>query len=133
MSNEVNLSIEADLSKFTSEQIKATAFTMYSSLIKATPVDTGRAKANWQISFDTPETGTTEDIDKTRKGGISTKSLSRGAAVLDGNKQKYPTVWISNNLPYILVLNEGTSTQAPAKFVESAIKRSLNRAIKKFG
>jgi hypothetical protein len=40
--------------------------------------------------------------------------------------EKYPTITVSNNLPYIEKLNDGYSLQAPKKFVEIEIDRVAN-------
>lgn len=77
-------------------------------LVFKTPVDTGRARGNWQTAIGSPEEG---DIDR----------LDGGAAVADGLRAlaalgPFETVWISNNLDYIEVLEQGSSQQAPQGF-----------------
>lgn len=89
---------------------------VFRDIVLATPVDTGRARANWQVSH----TDKTSILNKTDKTGGATLSAVR----LDPNKIQYV---ISNNLHYIEKLNRGTSAQAPAKFVERAIKRNQDR------
>jgi len=86
----------------------------------ATPVDTGRARANWRVGIDAPVQGTTEDTDK------------NGQATLQAAKDKINStdsgedIFISNSLPYIGKLNDGSSAQAPAGFVEKAIQKGIN-------
>jgi hypothetical protein len=36
------------------------------------------------------------------------------------------TIFIQNNLPYIIPLNEGSSTQAPSKFIDRIIEKVAN-------
>jgi hypothetical protein len=62
-------------------------------LVKATPVDTGRARQGWQA--ETP------------------KSINENGIV-------------ENNVEYIAVLNDGSSKQAPANFVENVVARYDN-------
>lgn len=83
-----------------------------------TPVDTGRARSNWLPSIGTPRRDTIED-----RGG---------SPEIDFNGYKLgETIFISNNLPYIGALNNGSSKQSPAGFVDDAIMR-VNRKAKQF-
>lgn len=83
------------------------------------PVNTGRFKANWIVGIKTRLTSTSEDTDK---GGGPT--LAKGSAKMKGKKLG-DNIYITNNLPYAKALNDGHSTQAPANFVQSAIRRVL--------
>ena len=80
------------------------AFALYSSIVKKTPVDTGRARANWNVSVGSPDLSTTEDTRKTPK-----------------SKDKMPdpngdeSIFISNNLPYITTLEYGGFPNPPDK------------------
>ena len=80
------------------------AFALYSSIVKKTPVDTGRARANWNVSVGSPDLSTTEDTRKTPK-----------------SKDKMPdpngdeSIFISNNLPYITKLEYGGYPNPPKK------------------
>ena len=77
---------------------------MYSSIVKKTPVDTGRARANWNISVGSPDLTTTEE---TRK---SPKPMKNMAGNLDDE-----SIFISNNLPYITTLEYGGYPNPPKK------------------
>lgn len=87
------------------------------ALVLATPVDTGRARANWTPTIGTPSTEYKKgSYDKSGSNAISeatnlTKSLKPG-----------DDFYISNNAPYIGALNDGHSKQAPAGFVEKAVQ-----------
>ena len=80
------------------------AFALYSSIVKKTPVDTGRARANWNVSVGSPDLSTTEDTRKTPK-----------------SKDKIPepngdeSIFICNNLSYIGVLEYGGYPNPPKK------------------
>ena len=76
-------------------------------LVEKTPVKTGRAKGNWQTAIGTAKEG---QLDTTDKGGDAT--INAGLAALTG-LEPFSVVWISNNLDYIEVLEEGSSIQAP--------------------
>ena len=75
---------------------KRFAFMLYSAIVKKTPVDTGRARANWNISAGSPDLTVTEETDK---------SFGKQKKVPDA-KGDTP-LYISNNLPYIKTLEFG--------------------------
>lgn len=93
-------------------------------LAHVTPVDTSQAISNWQVGIaDRPETPIGPHYPGERG---STYSASASETVADAEakfKTKKPgqTIYISNVLRYIGRLNEGSSTQAPAGFVERAV------------
>jgi hypothetical protein len=89
----------------------------------ATPVDTGRAKGNWQTSLSAPIGIDIQRLDRSGQAAIAAGTSEIGKA----KEIKYPEIWIVNNLPYIEKLNGGSSTQAPAKFVESVIQKAVNK------
>lgn len=93
------------------------ALSALSKLVLATPVDTGRARGNWQVDVGSVPAG---ELATTDKGGGVT--ISAGSTAIDRVKQQpYTEVNIVNNLPYIEKLNTGSSIQAPAGFVENAV------------
>lgn len=73
------------------------AFALYSLIVKKTPVDTGRARANWNVSVGSVDSSTT---DETKKTGLKYKESDIKA---DGDE----SIFISNNLPYITTLEYG--------------------------
>jgi hypothetical protein len=79
------------------------------NVVFLTPVDTGRARGNWQLTIGSPAIGQRDDFK-------SRDVVSEGAAVL-GNMKGLEVVWISNNVPYIGLLERGSSRQAPAGMV----------------
>ena len=104
--------------------LRVTALTVNQTVILATPVDTGHARANWQIGIDAP---ITEEIDEDDEGGLTT--VARNASIIRSATPRKAIV-LSNNVPYINLLNEGSSSQAPAQFVQLAILDAIN-AVKK--
>jgi len=99
--------------------VAETAKVISSSVIIATPVDTGRARANWQIGLGASVKNAIEDNDK---GGQNT--ISRNNSAISGRRDDRP-VYISNNLDYISALNDGSSAQAPANFVQEAAQKGV--------
>lgn len=87
---------------------KKIALEAFRRIVLRTPVDTGRARGNWQLSIDTPATGILGTLDK---GGGSTVRGGLGALA---NLRPFAVVWLTNNLPYIQALEDGHSQrQAP--------------------
>ena len=113
--------------------VRKVCLDLSSSIVLKTPVDTGRARANWQMTIGQPASGTVETVDKRGRSTI--------AAGRDAVKQAPGNVfWITNNLPYISVLeyglyNDGPNTtggfskQAPNGMVRISI-RELNSALR---
>lgn len=91
----------------TALEYKAHAFELFSQVIQKTPVKTGRARANWNISTDTPVFKTT------------TSSQAKVPFSLD--TQDFPLVFISNGLDYVVELENGRSRQAPGGIINPAI------------
>ena len=97
---------------------KKIAFELLNRVTFKTPVDTGRARANWQVEVDQIPSGV---VDKTDKGGSST--LNNGAAAIGTLKPgDFKVVFIANNLPYIVPLENGSSQQAPQGMLAVSIE-----------
>jgi len=95
----VDLNYEAIVSK--------TVIDLFRAIIRRTPVDTGRARANWFLGYDPDDAIGEHDW---------TDAIEFG---YDPNKGV--TIWIYNNLEYIIPLEEGWSDQAP----QGMVSRSL--------
>ena len=81
--------------------VKGTAIKLFSAVIKSSPVDTGRFRANWTAAGVQPSTVTTDMTDKS--GAAAT-----GAMVNYINSTKAQTVFtLANNLPYAHVIEYG--------------------------
>lgn len=84
-------------------------------VILATPVDTGRARANWIASLKNANTSQQDSEDKA--GG---PTIAKNNDTINSMSEPV-NIHISNNLEYIVPLNNGHSKQAPAGFVETAV------------
>lgn len=81
------------------------------SVIRKSPVDTGRFKGNWQYSAEEMPAGVTDIHDETGAGTqvhIASQIPQQAAGKLH---------WIVNNLPYSIALENGHSNQAPRGMV----------------
>ena len=90
------------------------ALGIFSELIETTPIDTGRAKAGWNMG-----PMLTANVPPKDKSGYDV-SMNVNPAMAPQNA---PIIYIYNNVEYIGILNTGTSTQAPREFVQIAIDK----------
>ncbi len=90
-----------------------------------TPVDTGRARANWlaSIGLVPREQG---EVDPPEKTGATAISLALG--VIAGYRTGQGTIFISNNVSYIQQLEAGSSAQAPSGMVKQAVQAAQAEA-----
>jgi hypothetical protein len=127
-----------DVEGFASMAVRRVAFAIDRAVVMGTPVGNpslwkrkapkgyvgGRARANWIPTLGVPHTGTVDRIDKQ---GAATIAL---LAPVTADFRLGQTIWISNSLPYIVPLNNGHSTQAPAGYVEMAVQEGLRAAFR---
>lgn len=104
------------------------------AVVMGTPVDTGTARSNWLVSLDEASNDTI-DAYVPLEGGDMSESANAKEALVQGQeviKRSKPEqdIHLTNNLPYIVPLNEGSSAQAPAAFVEEAVNAGVG-AVKK--
>ncbi len=80
---------------------KKIMFDLLAGVVKRTPVDLGTARGNWQLSIGRPADGVLD-----RKLGKQAKTNKEELDKL-GNLPPYQITWLTNNLPYIEVLEFG--------------------------
>lgn len=107
-----------------SDAAVATALAIVGDLAYKTPVDTSQALSNWQVTLGSPAESKINAYYPGQRGSSQRASaaqvLNLAKAVLSQKKPGQP-IYITNNLPYIRKLNEGSSLQQPAGFVERAV------------
>jgi hypothetical protein len=97
-----------------SQFFRKLALEALSQIIMRTPVKEGRARGNWQVSIDQ----IAEEIDTEALDVSGASTLATGAAVLATLTDCIGhVIYISNNVPYILKLEHGSSGQAPVGMV----------------
>lgn len=114
----------AKLEFATGEEVVDLVFRIHGGLVEETPVDTGWARNNWIPAVGRPVAEPAGEPGKPEPG-VATRGLAEVGTVK--NILEAP-VYISNNVPYILRLNAGSSTQAPAGFVEKIIQREVEKS-----
>ncbi len=88
--------------------------------VTGTPIDTGWARNNWVPRIGAPFEGTVGD-----PGSADGSQQSAGQAQVLGYRVAQGKVFVSNNVPYIERLNEGSSPMQAAGFVQRAIRKAV--------
>ena len=110
--------------------VRQVTIKLYSQIIMASPVDTGRFRMNWQVSNNKPATGILIADDPS--GG---RAIGRMTAYVT-TSEDWESFCFTNNLPYAERLEYGWSQQAPQGMVRitvSRFQRLLNEAAAKAG
>jgi hypothetical protein len=113
---------------------RAIALELFTSVVKATPVDTGRARGNWQAGLGSPINTQSFDDENAALGKIGGEVARFGMGSV---------IFLSNNLPYAAALEfglygtgagatnkttrDGYSIQAPYGMVRVNVKRIKGR------
>ena len=87
--------------------VRKVSLEIFSRVILKSPVDSGRFRGNWQVAIGSIPSGTLELDDKT---GIAT--VSKADAKLFSAKAG-DTIYLANNLPYAMRLEEGGYNDGP--------------------
>ena len=116
------------------DNTESLALDIYTRATERTPVDTGRARAAWNISV-----GKENNKIPTEKKKIKRKNPKAGESrhittygrnsVTSINAKPYTAIYITNSLPYILALEDGHSAiQAPLGMLALAVSEVVERA-----
>lgn len=103
--------------------IRKATFDLFKSVALKSPVDTGRFRANWNVSYGTADMTTTESTNQARALQQAQEALTLPTGGI---------VTMSNGLPYARRLEHGWSKQAPYGMVRYSVleyRRFLLRAI----
>ena len=117
------MSFASDMAKFAEnagKSLEATgqgiALSLFTAIIKDTPVDTGRARGNWQATIGTPARGV---IDRSGDAGAIAEVTSESK-----NFESGTVFYLTNSLPYIYGLEYGKSrVKAPEGMVRKNVAR----------
>lgn len=109
------------------QAMRLTTLYMFVSIIRRTPVDTGRAKGSWTTSVYTLPAAYSDVEDKSGNKALTAAALS--AEAWDG----VGSIFIVSNLDYIEYLEDGSSDQAPNGMVAMTVaefNEAINAAIR---
>lgn len=119
------MTLSLDINKFITKttknaeaKVRVICLDLLTGIVLKTPVDTGRARANWQATINTPASGTKQfsgdkgsAISAPSRSAASNKAIGEAQAAI---KQAPGNIlWITNNLPYITALEYGLYKNGP--------------------
>jgi hypothetical protein len=112
------IGVEKEFARMSSELItlingvqRASGIAATADLQLQTPVDTGRARGSWTVG-------------KSKVAMDAAISTSEKGRVLGPVSSKViETLYITNGTPYIQLLNDGSSSQAPPRFIEKTLSK----------
>lgn len=110
--------------------VKDAAKGILQAVVTDTPVDVGTAKSNWQVSLNSEASGTRTAYAPGKKGSTGLDNIIAAVSIGDDHIDQYnggDEIHITNNLPYITDLNNGTSKQAPPGYVQDAILEAIGK------
>ena len=93
--------------------VRGTALKTFANIIKRTPVDEGRARANWFATGKQPSSKSTEKEDDSVDGKDTAKNAENVVLLL----KDWSTFTLTNNLPYINRLEFGLYNSGPKTVV----------------
>lgn len=97
--------------------VRQVTIKLYSAIILASPVDTGRFRMNWQATVDNPATGILIGDDPS-----GSRAIGRISHFVTSST-KWDEFRLTNNLPYAERLEFGWSKQAPNGMVRVTVSR----------
>jgi hypothetical protein len=104
------------------------------TVVRTTPVDTGLARSNWVASIGSPDLSDRAIRSRTEVVSEARSKLSVTVIRDIINRRDQVEIHIANGgplVPYLFWLNQGSSRQAPAGFVELALIEGAAGAIKR--
>ena len=112
------------------KKTRRVALAIDSLIVKAMPVDTGRAKSSVVVTVGAPALSVTEEAyfpgEEGSTSGANTQAAIDQAEDALRNRLEGEEIHININVPYIGRLNEGYSPQAQPGFIEQAIQEAVS-------
>ena len=117
------MSFSSDIKKFNNKTEKAAskivrgaALQIFGLVVKATPVDKGRLRANWHVGINGHEQFSKLNTDK--NGSKTVKEISSDVL----NSKLGDVIYLTNNLPYASVIEHGDGNRTPHRMVGLSIE-----------
>jgi hypothetical protein len=107
--------LDEELTETINSLARIQALDTTTELKRETPVDTGRAKNSWLL---------TDSRDRFKDAKSSPTGVYNVLPPV--SKTEIETLYVTNGTPYIEDLNQGSSRQAPARFVEQVVYKNNN-------
>lgn len=132
--------IVADLDQFTRGEVIALALNVNANLRSnpplGTPIDTGWASANWVPSVGEPfDDRAAAQIKEPTAGQVMARQQLAQQGINDvlSWRNTDGPIFSTNNVPYILPLNNGHSAQSPRGFVQAAMEKAIRMTYSRAG
>lgn len=109
----------------TDKLVRKVALAADQAIVMRTPVDTGRARANWIVNIGSAAPDVIEAYAPGKDGNTAAANTQAALDQAEATIKNYVggnEIHITNNLPYIQRLNDGYSAQAPRGFVQETIQ-----------
>lgn len=117
------MNIRADeVVKGVERKIRRAAIKVDQAVVLGTPFDTGRAKSNWIVGIGVPRFEINEPLATNNQAQTEQQAIANATAQIGQFKLGDRKIFLTNSLPYIEELENGSSAQAPQGFVQQAIK-----------
>lgn len=113
------LSIKEELNETVEKSMRSVVLSFMRNVTFASPVDTGRFRANWVVGINSPD----ENQYPNRKA-ISTALSKARQQTKKFEFTGSQVMYINNNLPYAARLNDGYSKQSGKFFVERSARQA---------
>lgn len=99
------------------------AFAFFDRVVDTTPVHTGKAVSNWKLGLNFAPKMQRPALVPGKHGstaGANREAVKQEALDVVVRAKEGHVIYVTNNVPYIGLLNGGRSDQAPAGFIEEA-------------
>ena len=120
MSYAKDLSIIGELTEEVRSRRNRLALRIDARVVQETPKDTTEAASAWLVSDARPNNSES----RLRNTGAA---IAQGVSAIKGAKV-FTELYIQNTKPYIEKLNEGSSLQAPSKYIDRIIEQEVARS-----
>ncbi len=136
------LEIVESLENVTEDDVVESALAVLANVVRGTPVGDpkiwqnpasapegyvgGHARRNWHVSLSSPVNTVKGSAGAgPGKGAATSEAITAGTSKAERFTAQKARIIIQNNVPYIVPLNNGHSTQAPKNFVAKAVQAGL--------
>ena len=130
--------IDDDLGRHIERTVRRLQLRVHQALVVSTPVLTGYARSGYSPSTGAPDPGPAvpdrnADVARAQAAKLFAKHKQASELLASGYRLSQGAVFIVNAVHYVRYLNQGTSAQAPALFVEAAIADGLKATRRELG
>ncbi len=119
--------LDGSLTKKASAAAGRVALAIVNELAHTTPADVSTAASNWIVTLTKPSVKLLPAYVAGEDGSTqlaSAKATVAAARLVLKSKQPGHAIYITNNVPYLKYLNNGSSDKAPSGFIERAFLKA---------